>query len=386
MILAAVRNRRLGRADLVLMVVNTVVGAGIVALPGRAYALSGGYAFVALAVAAAAAMAIALTFARLAVRFHGAGGPYLYVTRTFGPGAGFGILALLVPTRLLATAVSLNILIEALGIVGAARPVAIAGVAVTMTALALTGIFLPIRLSNLMGALKIMLFAGLAVAGLSAFVAGVPTQLQPPATGPLHVGAAVLMWFYALSGFESPTILAAESRNPVRDLPVALVGGLATASLLYAGLLITCVAYTPALAMSSGPLLHLDGVFAPRFAPFLALAFASLVIATLPSQFAVAPRLLASAAADHGLRLLFPDHSGISAVAILLCSSLAVMLSVLDLTTLIISSGLVRLASYAACSLGLLRVAQKDGSNSPDQAVALAALIACVAVVGITVL
>lgn len=374
--------RPLTRPDLLLLVLNTVVGAGVVALPARAYAAAGDLVFLALAVAALAAGLIALVFARLAARFPGPGGPYLYARSTLGSNAGWAVASCLVPTRVLATAVSLNVLSAAL------RPWTGSTVATGLTlvtalactALAFRSVTTPVRFGNLLGAGKLALLSAVAVGGvwLSATIGpGVGQEPGPDAA----FGPAVLLWFYAFTGFESPTILAAEARTPRRDLPIALVAGVSVAALLYAMLLWTALAFTPDLARSDAPLAAAVGRVAPSLLAPASLLFGLLVLASLPSQFAVPARLLSSIAGDaSALRAFRAEPDGVSGRAVLACGAVAAALHTVDLSALVILSALVRLGSYAVCSAGLARTAFAPARRSTRDG-AVGAIGVCTATV-----
>jgi amino acid transporter len=69
--------RGLRRGDLVALVINSVVGAGIFGLPSQVYALAGTYSLAAYAVAAVAIGLVVLCFAEVGSRFGATGGPYV---------------------------------------------------------------------------------------------------------------------------------------------------------------------------------------------------------------------------------------------------------------------------------------------------------------------
>lgn len=350
---------QLNRVDLLLLVVNTVIGAGVIALPGRAYAAAGDGVYAALAMALVAALTIAASFALLSRRFEGAGGPYLYTRRIWGFRAGKVIGWSLVLTRLLATATSLRVCGEVVAAAiwrGAPQPLLVAMLALTFSAVALAGIVLPIRMSNAVGILKLLLLTAIAAAAMAhAMRATAAAQLAPQAP---NFSQAVLIWFYAFTGFEGSTILAAEARRPGRDLPIALIGGLVAAALLYAALTVASLALVPSLASQSQPIVVLTGTVAPVLAPAVGLLLIIVVIATLPSQFAIAPRLIGAMASDGAAPTIFlPAAGGVSRLAVIFygCVVLAAALA-FDLTQLVVASAAVRLISYAVCCAGLIKV------------------------------
>jgi amino acid transporter len=83
--------RGLRKWDLVSLVINSVIGAGIFGLPSQVYALVGTYSLAAYVVAAVAIGLIVLCFAEVGSRFGATGGPYLYARVAFGPLVGFQV-------------------------------------------------------------------------------------------------------------------------------------------------------------------------------------------------------------------------------------------------------------------------------------------------------
>src|SRR5262245_50167062 len=101
--------------NLVGLVVNAVVGAGIFGLPARAYALAGVYSLPADVACAIPILLIVLCFAEVSSRFENTGGPYLYAHSTFGSLVGFEIGWLSWLVRLTAFAALCNLFVDYLG-------------------------------------------------------------------------------------------------------------------------------------------------------------------------------------------------------------------------------------------------------------------------------
>ncbi|MDP4507912.1 amino acid permease [Nonomuraea turcica] len=80
--------RRFGLGTASALVVGSVIGTGVFALPS-ALAVFGPISLVAFGLVTIGAIALALTFRDLAVRLPGAGGPYVYARDAFGEFAGF---------------------------------------------------------------------------------------------------------------------------------------------------------------------------------------------------------------------------------------------------------------------------------------------------------
>src|SRR5437763_636577 len=107
----AVLVRSIRKWELVAVTINAVIGAGILGLPSRVYALIGPYSLVAFAGCALFASLIVLCFAEVGSRFSDTGGPYLYVREAFGPVPGFEAGFLMWIARVAAFAANCNLMV-----------------------------------------------------------------------------------------------------------------------------------------------------------------------------------------------------------------------------------------------------------------------------------
>jgi amino acid transporter len=80
--------RGISRPLLVALLVNAIIGAGVLGLPGRAYAVAGSWSLLAWVLCGILMGAVALCFAEVGSRFTQSGGPYLYARVAFGPKVG----------------------------------------------------------------------------------------------------------------------------------------------------------------------------------------------------------------------------------------------------------------------------------------------------------
>src|SRR5690606_21419801 len=100
--------RGIGRASMVALFINAVVGAGIFGLPSRVHALLGPWALLAYLACALLVLLVVLCFAEVGSRFERTGGPYLYAREAFGPVVGFQVGWLVWLTRVTAVAALCN--------------------------------------------------------------------------------------------------------------------------------------------------------------------------------------------------------------------------------------------------------------------------------------
>lgn len=257
--------RGIRRWDLVAIVINGIIGAGIFGLPSKVYALIGPYSIAAFLICAFVVSLVVLCFAEVGSRFTETGGPYLYAREAFGPGIGFEVGWLLWLTRLTSFAANCNLLTSYAGhffpgvVAGLSRAVLITAVVLLLTAINLRGVretALAINLFTIGKLVPILLFiaAGLFFIKPSNF----ETVVQPDYR---DFSTSVLLLVYAFTGFELATISTGESRDPKRDLPFALLLGIGAVATVYVLIQLVCVGTFPELAGSERPLVDAAGRF-----------------------------------------------------------------------------------------------------------------------------
>src|SRR5260370_5637641 len=229
--------RSLRRWDLVAVVLNGVIGAGIFGLPSKVFALSGTYSLLAFGVCAICVSIIVLNFCEVASRFSGSGGPYLYARESYGATTGFTVGWLVWIARISPFAANCNLLPEHLDRFfpgakhGLARALIITTVVVLLAWLNATGVRPAAHASNVLAIGKLLPLAIFIVAGLF--------FLDPSrftfATFPSYpnFSKSVLLLVYAFTGFEMAVIPAGEARDPRQHLPAALMTGMATVVVFY---------------------------------------------------------------------------------------------------------------------------------------------------------
>ena len=76
--------RGIGRYDFIALIINITIGAGILGLPAKLYALADTWSLLAYGLSAGIVTLIVLCFAEISSHFSGTGGPYLYTCVAFG--------------------------------------------------------------------------------------------------------------------------------------------------------------------------------------------------------------------------------------------------------------------------------------------------------------
>lgn len=222
---------------MIALTVNSIVGAGVFALPAGLAISSGRYSLAVIIAAFVVVGLLALSLAEVASRFDVTGGPQYYAHVTFGPLTGFTVGWLFIVSRFASFALIAFVMLDyaaSLWPVLAERwPKAIAMTLFTLvlTIINVRGVTRGAWVGNLLTIAKMLPLALIALAGL--WFAGwndIPTT-APKEPGGLTDG--LLLALFACFGFEVAAIVAGEMRNPRRDLAVSILAGLGISCALY---------------------------------------------------------------------------------------------------------------------------------------------------------
>ncbi|HET7040268.1 MAG TPA: amino acid permease, partial [Gemmatimonadales bacterium] len=235
--------RRLGVFDATMLVIGGIIGAGIFLNPAvvAQRAPTVGLVLGVWILGGAVALAGAFVFAELGSRQPDAGGGYVYLRDGLSPLAGFlyGWTELLVINSGGIAAVSMTFAAYATDLTdagsGAAVPVAIGAIA-ALSAVNLLGIRPGAIVQNVLTVLKLAALAALILLGLFWSPATAATAAARAASVPpllTAVGAALIPVLFAYGGWQSTNFVAAEMKEPRRDLPRALVLGVGIVVLVY---------------------------------------------------------------------------------------------------------------------------------------------------------
>jgi basic amino acid/polyamine antiporter, APA family len=385
--------RALGRWDLLALVINGIVGAGIFGLPAKVQSLLGVYGLSAILVCAAVIGLVILCFAEVASRFSETGGPFVYAGTAFGPFAGFLTGWLLWVARVTGCCAIANLFLDYLAFFepswnqGRGRVVSAAAMLGTLTVIHYFGIKRAALFGNIatvgkLAPLLIFIAFGLWHMDAARFTPG-PLPLNT------HFAQAVLLLGFAFMGWESVVVTAGEMRNPQRDLPFALIAGLSAVSVLYLLIQLVCMGTLPRLAESQRPIVEAAGTFlGPKGASLITLgALISMVgnlnvtlltASRLPYAMAVAGQVPRALGAVHP-RYRTPHVSvvlcGVLVLALTLSGSFVYLLTVSTISRLLVFSvtcaSLPKLRRMAAAPAA--RFALPGGVTIPCAALALIA-------------
>lgn len=379
--------RHIGFWTAVAIVAGNMIGSGVFLLPAS-LAPFGGLAFGGWLVAAGGALSLALVFARLSAANPAAGGLYAYSRAAFGDLVAF-LVAWGYWTSVWAGCAAL-----AIALVGyldpfapaVARTPALAAAAAIGVIWLLTGVNLwsvgsagrVQVVTTILKALPLVVIgvAGLAVLDPAYFALPASAATSAGATSSLMTVASLTMW--AVLGFESATIPAAEVEHPARTIPRATLTGTALAVLVY-------VVSTAGVmgAVEPETLAHTTAPFADAARRFFGDAGALAVAAggvvscfgALNGWILVQGQLPGPVAADGLFPKVFARTTsrGTPGAALVTGSVLASLLVAMNFSRDLVSlftfviqlSTLSALVPYAVCALALLKSPDRGGGLAP---------------------
>ena len=380
--------RGLRRWDLVALVINATVGAGIFGLPSRAFALAGTYSLLAYAIAALALYLIVLCFAEVGSRFSSTGGPYLYARTTFGPFVGFQVGWLLWLARITAIGSLANLFVGYLSFfVPATAPLRSEVIVVLLSTIALAnivGIKVTTTVTNMLTVGKLIPLLMFGCLGLF-FVEPQAYSLARLPTYQSFSEAALLLVF-AYVGFESAVIPTGEMRDPARHLPFALILGFGVIVSVYMLVQFVCIGTLPDLANSERPLADASRQFlGPAGASLIAAGALVSIGGTLNALMFASPRLPFAMAEHRQLPHIFGAtharfRTPVASIAVTAMSALAIALVSTFMSAVTISA-IVRLMAYTTTCAALLVLRQRSTLPQPAFRVPAGRAVAVIALV-----
>jgi len=258
--------RGMGRWDLIALIINLIIGAGIFGLPSKVFYLAGSYSILAYVGCSILMGLIMLCFAEVSSRFSSTGGPYLYALRAFGPFIGYEVGWLMWLTRITAFAAVCNLLVTYISFFWPAatsstwRPLIITGIVVTLTLINLIGVRRSAVVNNFFAIGKLIPLVLFIVIGLFFIDPQNISFESSPSYNSLS--NAMLILVFAFTGFEISTINAGEVKNPRRNFPFSMLIVLVFVVIIYILIQVICIGTLPELAESERPLVDAANLFA----------------------------------------------------------------------------------------------------------------------------
>ena len=317
--------RAWGVGDCVLFVVGSMVGTGIYLSAGNVVRKipHPSWILVVWLVGGLHALAAGLTYAELGVRRPGAGGPYDYLRETFGALTAwlftwaFSFVVMTGAVAALSTGLAeyvgaffpasgTHVSAFTLGPFPVSRGQLVAvGLCFAASAWNMLGIREGGTLNNVLTVLKIGLLLAFVGAGLASPAAKLPSveSFSTPFSLPILVsaGAALAGVLWAYDGWVGLSALGAEVKDPKRDIPGGLWGGVLLVAGLYLAANVVYLAAAPVAALGASPRAAetaMLALFGPGAAHWLNLAILVSIAGSLVANVIPGPRITYAAARD----------------------------------------------------------------------------------------
>lgn len=352
------------------MMLNIVLGAGLLALPGLAVQSAGNGALLVWFACAAASIPLLVVFGILGQRFPDAGGLAHVLSHAFGS------LGYTVATLLFLGAVVLGL--PAIALAGGHYATAVFGGDAHLYA----GLFLITaavsnslspqvagRVNEVIASVLIFVLVAIALAGIAIVIGpGQGDTPAPPAGLEIPTiavfSATFMMVFFAFTGWEVSANLSGEFRNARRDFPLAMIFSFLIAVLLY-GTLAWVVHRSGLRSGFEAPFAELFGMrFGQLGAAVIGLVSCLLIFANLSSAVWAVSRMVFSASENRLLPAAISRLSGetpfnavMLTVSVLLGMVLAAFSGLIDIGTLLEMAGQNFILLYAGSAAALIKLA-----------------------------
>ncbi|TWI95292.1 amino acid transporter [Mucilaginibacter frigoritolerans] len=366
--------RGISKWDFVSLIVNITVGAGILGLPSKIFALVGVYSLPAIAGCAVLILLLILCFAEVGSRFNGTGGPYLYTLTTLGPFIGFVAGWLLWLSRLFSFASVCNLFIDYTAYLwpgaafGLPRVFLIGLITLSLGAINYAGIRPATRVNNIITVIKLSVLILFVMVGLF-FIH--PTNFRAISSfKPSAFLSSVLLLVFAFSGFDVATVPAGEVVEPQKTVPQSLLIAIGVVSILYICIQYVCIGTLPNLVHSEKPIADASRLFMGNAGGYFITAGALItMLGTLNALMLTSSRLLFAMSEQKQLPAILSHINKryyTPSVAILITCAVLLLLTIGGnfVNTLTISA-IIRLFTFITTCLALPILRKKQIKRAP---------------------
>jgi APA family basic amino acid/polyamine antiporter len=335
--------RVLGPLDATAVVVGAIVGVGIFFTPGRVAGLAGDLALPVWALGGVIAMLGALTFAELGGMYPRTGAQYAAIRDAYGPAVGF-VYVVCNATAIQAGAIAIIAIIAVQNGATAVLGRDLSPLAATIAAVALTAaiaaanirdVRVGARLQTLTAAARLL--ALIAVVLVGAAFTGEPPPAPPVVVASPFVAVAtgLVPVLFAFGGWQQALWIGGEIKDPIRNVPRAIVGGVGLVAVIYLGANWAYLHLLGVGGVASSQALAADAVAVvlPGLAArVVAAAVAVSAVGALGCQILTGPRLIYALAHDRRFFAIFGRvHAGLGtpvpAIVLLCATAMALLLA-----------------------------------------------------------
>ena len=234
-------NKTLGPLQGIAMTVTTFIGTGLMILPAMSVAQAGSFAFYAWLITAAMIMPIAFIFALFGAKYPSAGGASHYIGRAFGARYEKAVGWLFLSILLVGPAVAIKVASAYVAIIFKTSDEWILTFSMLtlggLLLFAIAGIQTSARFQTAVVVVMILVILWLCFIGdIQSSRHVIETPISWPEWQHTLYATGVIFWCFL--GIEVMAHMGAEFKNPTRDFPIALLGGIAIVILAYLSLVL----------------------------------------------------------------------------------------------------------------------------------------------------
>ncbi len=388
--------RKLGSFPLTNIVIANMIGTGIFTTSGLLMQnLNHPLLMIGLwVVAGIIALSGAFCYGQLGATFPQAGGEYVFLSRLYHPIYGFltGWVSFIVgfSAPIAASSIASSVyflqacpqLVEWAGKLGINQPEHIQKVLsltiiIIFTAVHLGGVRFGAKIQNGLTLLKIIIIVCLLISGfslghgdLSHFTESKSFTLD--LSGWKAIGLSLMWIFFAFSGWNAATYIGSEIRQPRRNIPLALILGTVTVTILYVGLNILYVYAVPPGQMQGVitiGALTVKHLFGSSMEAVFSLFISFALLSSISAYIFLGPRIYFAMARDGYFFRFAGKINPVSHVP-----SLSILIQGMLASVMVLSGTFDQILTYMGFSLGIFpiltvlsvfRLNKKDSEKSP---------------------
>ena len=365
--------RAIKKWDLVLLMINTIIGAGIFGLPSKVFQLAGAYSILAFVVCGLVVFNIIICFAEVGSRFDKTGGPYIYILQAFGQLPAFIMGWLLLWSRIISYAALINLLVTYGSFYNPALLQMLPRIFIMVS---LTGVLMAInyvgvqkttRVNNVLTVAKLLPLLLFVIVGFFLIQPGLVQFGTMPSFD--NFSTSVLLLIFAFGGFEVVVINSGEMKEPGKIVPFALIVSSLLVMLVYGSIQVVSVGTLPTLAETEKPLADAALNFmGPWGGNLITLGAIVSIVGALNAILLVGSRLL-FALGDEGqlpaaLSVVHP-HYRTPTVALFVFTAISLVIAISGSFIYAITiTAIIRTVMYALVCAALIKLRARDTSVS----------------------
>jgi len=259
--------RDIKRWGLVLIMVNSIIGAGIFGLPSEIFKISGIYSIPMIFLCALLIFVFIMIFSEVGSQFKETGGSYLYTLKAFGELPGFIIGWIGLVGRTVSYAALINLLLDYLSFVNKSfteqntRTISILLITSFLFITNYSGVKNSSRLINILSVSKLLPLFFFIIAGFFFIDIDLIDFSTSPIPTVSDFSSTIFILLFAFTGFGVALVNTGEISNPKKDIPFAMITTTIFVAVFYALIQIVAVGTFPDLANSNKPITDAANVF-----------------------------------------------------------------------------------------------------------------------------